>query len=94
MVLCIALHNEKYSTLPFFCLLCSSNASTTPLPVRDVTPCEVGMPDCHEYEECIPVNNKSKNGLCYCMKGYERDSVGMCVSLSAQQTALGESVGK
>ncbi|CAG0897405.1 unnamed protein product [Darwinula stevensoni] len=66
----------------------SSNTSTTPLPVRDATPCVVGMFDCQEYEECTPVNNKSKNGLCYCVKGYQRDSMGTCVQLSAQQAAL------
>ena len=48
--------------------------------------CEVGLAECNSgpNEECISNNPKSRNGMCQCKKGFERNLDGICIQIQPQ----------
>ena len=50
------------------------------------TTCEFGIVvDCPKHEECVPLVKHSRNGICRCMNGYQRNSSGMCQAIGKNQ---------
>jgi hypothetical protein len=44
--------------------------------------CEFGVViDCPENEICVPLVTHSRNGICQCAEGYQRNSSGMCTPI-------------
>lgn len=60
----------------------STTATTTVAPSNKVqeSVCEVGLDiqDCKTNEECVPVQDKSRNGVCKCKLGFSRNPTGIC----------------
>lgn len=44
--------------------------------------CEVGVVvDCPENEICVQLVTHSRNGICQCEEGYQRNSTGICTPI-------------
>ena len=75
------------------CLPSTASAPTSSLVLVRTQPhlqvCEVGLDseDCHADEFCKAKNDKSRNGVCHCKPGTERDSSGACTSSPLSSTA-------
>ena len=43
--------------------------------------CETGVDNCHENEECVPLNPRRRSGCCRCLQGFSQNSIGTCLPL-------------
>lgn len=54
----------------------------------DMSPCQMGMHMCPPNEKCIQLIPTSRQGVCNCVQGYERDVSGVCVSLKLAESLI------
>ena len=52
--------------------------------------CEIGLQECNNgpNEECISNNPKSRNGMCQCKSGFERNLNGICAQVQVQVQSI------
>lgn len=53
-----------------------------------LSPCQMGLHMCPPNEKCIQLIPASRQGVCNCVQGYERDVSGVCVSLKLAESLI------
>lgn len=54
----------------------------------EMSPCQIGLHMCPPNEKCVQLIAASRRGVCNCIKGYERDVGGVCVSLKVAESLI------
>lgn len=50
--------------------------------------CQIGLNMCPVNEQCVPLTPSLRQGVCNCIKDYERDVNGVCVSLKLAENLI------
>ncbi|XP_037047576.1 dyslexia-associated protein KIAA0319-like protein [Bradysia coprophila] len=54
----------------------------------EMAPCQMGLKMCPVNEKCVQLIPQSRQGVCNCIQGYERDERGVCVSLKLAENLI------
>lgn len=78
MVLVRPSHHMSWQDVPGFS---DANVTSPVTAIAGAVACEVGLAAeaCGANQDCAPPNNKSRNGVCTCKKGFTREPDGKCV---------------
>lgn len=56
--------------------------------IYEMSQCEMGLHMCPPNEKCVQLIPASRQGVCNCIQGYERDASGVCVSLQLAESLI------
>lgn len=54
----------------------------------EMTTCQMGLKMCPANEKCVQLIPQSRQGVCNCIQGYERNERGVCVSLKLAENLI------